>query len=263
MTSFHVLAAGESVAAKPEVQKITTRAVWESLRLGYRDFLKKPSHFVFLIIIYPVVGVALFMWASGRNELYLLLPMMSGFALIGPVAAVGLYEMSRRIESDLDTDWRHSRAVLLSPAMPAIIILGIMLLGLFLAWIYVAEMLYGFLYGPAFPESVVVFFLEVMTTSKGWTMIVIGNGIGFVFALVALSTTVVAFPLLLDRDTGAITAVKTSVRAVQVNPVPMLLWGAIVAAGLFLGVLTGMAGLIVALPVFGHATWHLYRRVVK
>ncbi len=137
-----------------------------------------------------------------------------------------------------------------------------MLLVLFVAWILTAQSLYTSLFGAQAPESISAFLNQVFTTPEGQRMILLGNAIGFVFAVVVLCTTVIAFPLLLDRDVGALSAVITSVKAVLANPVEMALWGLIVAALLLVGFLTLFVGLAVFIPVLGHATWHLYRKVV-
>ena len=137
-----------------------------------------------------------------------------------------------------------------------------MLVGIFIAWLITAQALYHWFYGAETPASMVTFFYDVIGTQRGWTLIILGNGAGFIFALIVLCTTVIAFPLLLDKDVGASSAIRASIKSVQVNPVPMLLWGLIVAAGLFLGALPGLAGLVVVLPILGHGTWHVYRKVV-
>lgn len=263
MANFHVYAAGAGDNAQhPAIRRIAVSDVFDALRLGVQDFWDKPSHYVFLGLIYPIVGVFLITWTSGGNALQLIYPLLTGFALLGPFAALGLYEISRRQEQKLDTSWRHAFEIRHSPAMPAIAVLGIMLMALFVAWLLTAHALYAWIYGDMVPASIGAFVSEVLTTQRGWTLIVLGNLIGLAFALVALSTTVIAFPLLLDRDVGAYAAVATSARAILANPVPMLLWGVIVAAALLLGSLPLLVGLAVVLPVLGHATWHLYRKVV-
>jgi uncharacterized membrane protein len=264
MANFHVYAAGTgSNVEHPAIRRIGVSDVFDALRLGFEDFWDKPSHYVFLCLIYPVVGVFLITWTSGGNALQLIYPLVTGFALLGPFAALGLYEISRRREKNLDTSWKHAFEVRQSPAMPAIAVLGIMLMALFVAWLFTAQALFSWLYGDATPASYTGFVTDVLTTQRGWTLMILGNLVGFLFALVALSTTVVAFPLLLDRDIGAYAAVETSARAIMANPVPMLLWGLIVAVALVVGSIPLLVGLAIVLPVLGHSTWHLYRKLIE
>ncbi|MEO9613575.1 MAG: DUF2189 domain-containing protein [Nitratireductor sp.] len=262
MASFHVFAGSQKTIAHPKVRHMSVGDVFDALRLGFEDFWEKPSHYVFLCLIYPVTGIILLTWASGGNALQLLFPLMSGFALLGPFAAIGLYEISRRRELGLDTSWSHALQVRKSPAIPAIIAVGALLVVLFLIWLYTAQSLYVWLFGTAEPASVPAFLTGLLTTQQGWTLIIVGNLVGFLFALVVLSTTVIAFPLLLDRDVGAYVAIETSARAVLANPVPMMLWGLIVTIGLLAGSLPLLAGLAVTIPVLGHATWHIYRKAI-
>ncbi|MHC1551379.1 DUF2189 domain-containing protein [Phyllobacterium sp. K27] len=262
MTQFHVIAGASETNVYPDVRRISVADVFASFREGLADFWEKPSHYVFLCLIYPISGLVLIRWTSGANLLPLLFPLMSGFALIGPFAALGLYEISRRRELHLDTSWWHALEVRRSPAIPSIIAMGVLLLVLFIAWILAAQALYVSLFGPEEPESVSAFFHQVFETPEGMRLILFGNAIGFVFAVVVLCTSVIAFPLLLDRDVGALSAIVTSVKAVLVNPVQMALWGIIVSALLLVGFLTLFVGLAIFIPVLGHATWHLYRKVV-
>ncbi|MEP7452147.1 DUF2189 domain-containing protein [Phyllobacterium sp. SB3] len=262
MANFHVIAGADAGVAHPDVRKITVGDVFTALRKGFDDFWEKPSHYVFLCLIYPVAGLVLMRWSSGANALPLIFPLMSGFALIGPLAAIGLYEISRRRERGMDTSWRHAREVIHSPAVPSILAVGAMLVAVFVAWLLIAQALYVNLFGETPPASIRVFMDQVFNTSEGWRMILLGNAIGFVFAVFVLCTTVIAFPFLLDRDGGAYAAIATSVRAVAKNPLPMIVWGLIVAAMLLVGFATLFVGLAIFIPVLGHATWHLYRAVV-
>lgn len=263
MASFHVYAGTNNTVEHPVIRHISFSDVFDALRRGLDDFWEKPSHYAFLCLIYPIVGVILFTWTSGGNALQLVYPLMSGFALLGPFAAIGLYEISRRREQKLDTSWRHAFEVRHSPAIPAIALIGAMLVVLFIAWLYTAQAIYMRLYGPTAPASMMAFVEDVLTTQRGWTLILLGNAVGFLFALVALSTTVVAFPLLLDRDVGAYSAIQTSARAVLANPGPMVLWGLIVAVCLMIGSLPLFVGLALVIPILGHSTWHLYRKLIE
>lgn len=262
MANFHVLAGAGEGLAHPVVRKIGFDDLRLSLAEGWRDFWQKPSHIVFLGLIYPVVGVALAFWTSGVNAWPLLFPLISGFALVGPIAALPLYEMSRRQELGLDSHWRSALGVFRSPAMFSIAAVGILLFVIFALWLYAAQSLYEWQFGYGAPASLTGFINEVFTTDGGRNLIVWGIAIGFVFAVVALATAVISIPLLLDRDVGAAVAVQTSVRAVLANPVPMAAWGLIVAALLVIGSIPFLVGLAIVVPVLGHATWHLYRKVV-
>ncbi len=258
----HVIA-GTDLEAHPQVRKIEFADLKDALARGLDDFRAMPSHAVFLCLIYPIVGFLLARWVLGANVLPLLFPLAAGFALIGPLAALGLYEMSRRREQGLDVSWRHALDVFRSPSLGAIVALGLLLVAIFLVWIAVAQAIYvaNFGYQPA--ASMPDFIHQVLTTPAGWTLIVVGNGIGFLFAVAVLTMSVVSFPMLLDRNVGAAGAILTSVRAVLANPVPMAAWGLIVAALLVIGSLPAFFGLAVVMPVLGHATWHLYRKVVE
>jgi uncharacterized membrane protein len=263
MAHSHVIS-GESLSqAQPQIRKIGFADLKEALARGIDDFLAMPSHAVFLCLIYPVVGFVLFRWVLGANVLPLLFPLAAGFALIGPLAALGLYEMSRRREQGLDVSWKHALDIRRSPSLGAIIVLGLMLVAIFLTWIAVAQAIYIATFGYAPAASMPDFIRQVFTTPEGWMLAIIGNFVGFLFAVVVLTLTVVSFPLLLDRDVGVATAILTSARAVLANPVTMAMWGLIVAALLLIGSLPAFFGLAVVVPILGHATWHLYRKVVE
>src|SRR3954447_7068580 len=263
MAQLHVIGgAGDSVAL-PAIRKIGLSDLGDALAKGWEDFSAMPSHAIFLCLIYPLVGIFLIGLAFGYSVLPLLFPLAAGFALIGPVAAVGLYELSRRREAGLDSHWTHAFDVLRSSSLPAIVALGLLLMGIFLAWLGSAQALYQSLFGYLPPQSYAQFIQDIFTTAAGWKLMIWGNLIGFGFAVWALVISVVSFPLLVDRDVGAAAAITTSVRAVSANPVTMAAWGLIVAALLLIGSLPAFMGLAVVMPVLGHATWHLYRKVVE
>lgn len=249
-------------AATPIVRRIGLADLTGALASGLEDFKTNRTDVIFLCVIYPIVGLLLGRLASGYGLLPLLFPLASGFALVGPLAAVGLNEMSRRREQHLPVRWVDAFGVLRSPSIGAIALLGLLLVGIFLLWLVAAQVIYVATLGPAAPDSMAAFAREVLGTEAGWAMIVIGVGVGFLFAALVLAISVVAFPLLLDRNAGINTAVSTSVRVVAMNPWVIAVWGAMVAALLVVGSLPALVGLAVVLPVLGHATWHLYRRAV-
>ncbi len=253
----------EIVAAEPPViRRIQPADLRDVLRKGFADFGENRTDVVFLCLLYPVLGVFFARWASGSGMLPLLFPLASGFALVGPLAGVGLYEMSRQRERGGEGGWAAAFRVIHSPSFGAILLLGLLLTGIFVLWLLVAQLIYVITLGPQPPASISTFANDVLTTAAGWTMIVVGVGVGFVFAVVVLAVSVVSFPLLLDRDVGFDSAVRTSVRAVIANPGTMALWGMIVAASLVIGSIPLFFGLAIVLPVLGHSTWHLYRKVV-
>jgi uncharacterized membrane protein len=263
MANFHVIAGPTDEPIRPVVRNIGAPELMKALRKGIDDFKEMPTHLAFIGLIYPLFGICLAALTFTNNALPLLFPLVSGFALLGPLAAIGLYELSRRRELGLETSWDHAFDVLRSPALPSILALGAVLMVIFLMWLATAQGLYEWLYGPMPPESYLGFVKEVLTTSRGWTLIVLGHLIGFVFAAVVFSISVISFPLLLDRDCGVAFAVQTSIQAVMVNPRTMTVWALIVAALLMIGSAPLLVGLAVVVPILGHASWHLYRQVVE
>jgi uncharacterized membrane protein len=252
----------DSSSARPTIGQIDTSDLKDVLVKGFRDFDAKPTHFVLLFIIYPIVGIILINLTAGYQILPLIFPIIAGFALIGPFAAIGLYEISRRREQGLDFSIKYAFEVHRSPSFPAILILSVVMMVIYFAWLGAALIIFDLTFG-ATPTSFWGFVNDVLTTQAGWTLIVVGSGVGFIFAVAVLALAVVSFPMLLDRDVGVSTAIGTSVRAVAANPVTMAAWGFIVAALLILGSIPFFFGLAVVMPVLGHATWHLYRKVVQ
>ena len=248
--------------SQPRIKTITTMDLREALRRGWEDFMAQPSHLVFIAVIYPIAGILLAQLTVSYNIFPLLFPLLSGFALIGPFAAIGLYEVSRRREKGLNSSWSHALEVLRSPSIGQIILLGAILTGLFLAWLFSAWFLYRGILGLPADVSTTDFLRALFTTADGWIMIVIGNSLGLLFAILAFSISVISFPLIIDRHVDAPTAIRTSIAAVEANPRVMMYWGLMVTGLLVLGCLPVLVGLIVVMPVLGHATWHLYRKIV-
>ena len=248
--------------AVPLVRRIGAADLRYALRRGLEDFAANRTEVIFLCLIYPLIGLILGQLASGNGFAPMLFPLASGFVLIGPFAAVGLNEMSRRRELGEQVSWTDAFGVLRSPAIGAIVLLGLLLIAMFLVWMVAASVIYNVTLGPLPPVSLAAFAHDVFATGPGWAMIALGVGVGFLFAVAVLAVSVVSFPLLLDQNVRLDTAVSTSIHVVTVNPGTMALWGLIIAGALVLGSIPFLVGLVVVLPVLGHATWHLYRRVV-
>lgn len=263
MADFHVLTGHDGTVEFPRIRTIGISDLFDALRMGWHDFWLKPSHLVFLGLIYPLAGAIIGLWTSGSNAWPLLFPLISGFALIGPLAALPIYEMSRRQELGLDATWRSAFGVLRSPAMPSILAVAVFLLALFTFWLMVAQELHESLFGPGSPRNLMVFLDQVLNTAPGQSMMIWGNLIGLALATVTLACGVISIPLLLDRDVGAAIAIQTSVRATLKNPLVIAVWGLIVAALLIVGTLPFLVGLAVVVPLLGHATWHLYRKLIE
>lgn len=248
----------------PTIRRISNADIWQSLREGFVDFEAYRSDVIFLCATYALVGVVLARVAFGSDLLPLLFPMASGFAIIGPLAAVGLYEMSRLREQGVEVGWANAFDVLKAPAIGGIAALGAILIAVFLVWLLAAWAIYDATLASSLPQGAppLAFAQAVLFTPPGQAMIVMGVSVGFLFALLSMMLSVVSFPLLLDRDTGLDTAIATSFRAVTANPGPMALWGLVVAALLVVGTALAFVGLMVVVPVLGHATWHLYRKLI-
>ncbi|MFN3868399.1 MAG: DUF2189 domain-containing protein [Hyphomicrobiaceae bacterium] len=257
-----VITPNEPVGALPLVRKISPSDLIDALRKGFDDFLAMPTHAVFLGLMYVLAGMAIGRAAFGYDIFPLLYPAAAGFALIGPFAAVGLYELSRRREMGRDTSLSHVFDVRHSPSFKSILGLGALLLVMFVIWIATANGLYRAQYGYGSHPTIGTMLSDILFTDAGRAFLLKGNLIGLAFAAVALVVSSISFPLLLDRNVGIASAVTTSLAVAVKNPLTVMAWGLIVAALMVLGSLPLFIGLAVVVPVLGHATWHLYRKAV-
>lgn len=267
MSTYHSNAAshvrpGEEIAAELSIRSITYADLRRALQLGWEDFKAVPSHAIMLCAIYPVLGLVLARAVLGYSVLPMLFPLAAGFALLGPFAALGLYELSKRREEGREATAWNAFDVLRSPSFGAMLGLGTLLLALFVTWVTTAQAIYVAAFGYEGVAGVSDFIHRVLTTSQGFWLIIVGCGTGFLFALLALCLSVVAFPLMLDRHAGAFEAMITSMRVAAKNPGPVAAWGLIVAILLVVGTIPFFLGLAVVIPLLGHATWHLYRAVI-
>jgi uncharacterized membrane protein len=263
-STFHVYFGPNGLAAPaPVARRLGAADCFAALAEGFDDFLAMPTYPVFVGLFYGVAGIAVAAFSSLGNAIHLIFPLAAGFAIIGPFVAIGLYEMSRRRERGLTVRGRDAFAVLGSPASPSILAFGLLLFAIFAAWIVAAQLLYVWLYGPDPPAALIPFIQDVLTTGRGWALIIVGGIVGFCFAALALCLSAVSIPLMLDRDIGLVPAIDASLRLTRANPLAIALWGLIVAAALVLGSLPLFLGLAVVMPVLGHATWRFYRRAIE
>lgn len=246
----------------PGIRRIGVGDIRSALAAGWQDFLAIPTQLIFLGLLYPVIGFVAARAARG-DMLPLAFPLFAGLSLMGPLLAVGMYELSRRREAGLPVSWRDAFGVLRSPAILGIATLGVVLFITCGLWLGVARSIYTSSMGPAAPVSIGAFADALMQTAAGHRLILTGNAAGLLFAAFVVTISVFSFPMMLDRGCSPVLAVQTSIRAVLANPVTMVLWGMMVGALLVLGSLPLFVGLAVAMPVLGHATWHLYRRTVE
>jgi uncharacterized membrane protein len=261
MTSF------DHALHTPSVPRFVTRRlrvadIGHALSRGWEDFMAMPSHLLFLGLLYPIAGLVIGLVTAGENAFWLLYPLLSGFVLIGPFAAIGLYEMSRRRERGERPTWRDALSVLHAPNLGSILALGALLAVLFLAWLTLAHSLYMLFFGDEPAKSYTQFFGQVLGTEAGVTLIIVGNIIGLFFAIAALALSVFSFPLMLDRQVGLDVALRTTLRAAWDNPLVIALWGLMIAVMLGLGMAAALMGLAIVMPVLAHATWHFYRRAI-
>ncbi len=244
------------------ISRIGLADIRYALSRGMEDFSADPTHYLFLCALYPVLGLLIGRFAFGYEVLPVVYPLVTGFALVGPVAALGIYEMSRRREAGAEVHWWNAFDVLRSPAIGDILKLVIGLAVIFVLWLVAAEFIYRFTLGPTPPASAGEFLHQVLTTPAGWTLIVVGNLIGLLFAVLVFTLSVISFQLILDREATAEQAIRASIEAVRTNPATMAAWALTIAVILVVGSIPLLLGLAVALPVLGHASWHLYKRLV-
>ncbi|NJO36809.1 MAG: DUF2189 domain-containing protein [Rhizobiales bacterium] len=252
----------ENADQAPRLRKIALADLQDALARGVDDFQAMRTYVIFLGIVYALVGLVLIRLTFSYRLVQLVFPLISGFALIGPFVSLGLMELSRRRAAGLDTNWARMIGVVRTASSSVILALGFLLLVTFIVWIAVAMSIYEATFGTE-PLDLPQFLTELFTTGHGWMLIILGNGVGALFALFVLAISVVSFPLAVDRKVDFPTAILTSIRAVAMNPIPMLAWGLIVGAAFLIGAIPLFIGLAIALPILGHATWHLYTKVVE
>jgi uncharacterized membrane protein len=253
--------AAPKAAFRPEVRKITTDDLRASLALGWADFRKAPAFGLFFSAVYVLGGVAMVYILLATGKSWATLPIIVGFPLIGPFAAVGLYEVSRRLQTGEPLDWGRVLGVVIAEKNRQMPSIAAVILIFFLFWNFLAHMIFALFLGLTVMTNITSSF-AVFLTPNGLMMLVVGTAVGGVLAFVLYAITVVSLPLLLDKEVDFVTAMITSFSAVTENLGVMLIWGALVSVLLLVGMVPAFLGLLVVLPLLGHATWHLYQRLI-
>ncbi|WP_432449919.1 DUF2189 domain-containing protein [Aliiroseovarius marinus] len=247
----------------PKINQIGMADIFAALRAGWADFRKAPAFGFFFALFFVIGGIALFLELGVMGQSYWIIPVAFGFPFLAPFLAVGLYDVSRRIETGEKLDWAQILGVVVNqkdrqfPSIAMVLIMG------FLFWIFVAHIVFMLFMGLQPMTNITSNWQDALLNRSGITMLAVGSAIGAVMAFVAFALTVCSLPMLLDREMDFISAMIHSFQAVLQNLVPMLAWGIIISALLIVGMVPFFLGLFVILPLLGHATWHLYRRVMS
>lgn len=262
MTTNSLAAAASGRRAAITVRKITDADLSGSLKQGLDDFLTMRGDLIFVGLLYPLIGIAAAVMTTSGPLMPFFVPVVAGVGLLGPVAAIGFYELARRREAGLTANWSHFLDFLKRPAADDIGMVVGLLMTIFALWLLAAGALYVGFFGWATPTSISGFLSAILTTPRGWALIISGAAVGAVFGWLVLALSVVSLPMLIDRDLGAAEAVSASWRAVQANKTEMARWGLTVAGLLVVGSIPLFIGLAMVLPWLGYATWHLYTRLI-
>ena len=265
MVAIRAAQSADSAAPEIPVRKLSSDDLNLSLREGWKDFLSMRGDLIFVGLLYPLIGAVTAALALGTNFLQLFFPIAAGISLLGPIVAVGFYELARREEAGLHSNWSHFFDVVKRPSADGLGAVAALLVLIFALWMAAAQGLYAALWGMTGMtplDSIGAFLTRLFTTPEGWTLIIVGNLIGAVFAVLVLAISVVSLPMLVDCNVEARTAVRTSIRAFRANKGMMIRWGLTVGVLLVLGSIPLFIGLAVVLPWLGYATWHLYTHVV-
>jgi len=246
----------------PTIGRMQLSDIGAVLKAGIRDFTRAPLHGLFFASFFVVGGILIYLQLDRLERSYSIIPLAFGFPLLAPFFAMGLYDVSRRLEQGRDLPLAGVLKVVYRqkdrqcPSMAAVIIV------VFLFWVFIAHMIFALFLGYMPMTNISTDWATTILTQNGISMLLFGTAVGAALAFVLFSITVMALPLLLDRELDFITAMIYSFQTVTSNLVPMLAWGIVISVLVFAAMLPFFLGLLVVLPVLGHATWHLYRRVM-
>lgn len=245
----------------PDIALIDLGAIPKALAAGWRDFLRAPVFGLFFSAFYVAGGLVLSAVAAAAGQEWWLMPFIVGFPLIAPFAAVGLYEVSRRLECGEPLEWGAILGVVLAQRKRQLPSMAMVVLLMFMFWVFVAHTIFALFMGVSALTNITSS-PELILQGRGLWMLLVGGAIGAGFAAALFSLTVISLPLLLEREVDFISAMIASMGAVRENLATMMVWGLVIAILLFAGIAPLFLGLFLVLPVLGHASWHMYRQFV-
>lgn len=266
MTETSTAPKGNSPAkgtALPKLRPVNAAHLNAAWRAGIKDFTRAPVMGLFFGGFYTAGGIAMLAAAALYNMGWIVYPALAGFALIGPFAAVGLYEISRQLEAGEKPTWGGVLTVIWAQRKREIAWMGFVMIFLLVIWMYQVRMLLALFLGFEAFHGIDGLVQTIFSTPAGIAFLVIGHVVGAVLSLIVFSLTVISIPLLLDRDVDFVTAMVTSIKTVKESPGPMFSWGLFVVVALFISSIPAFLGLLITLPMLGHATWHIYRHAVE
>ena len=248
--------------ATPEVNTVTADDIAASLRAGFSDFLARPIMSGFFGLFYAVFGLFLVWTLIWLGKIWMIVPALVAFPLVAPFAAAGLYEMSRRLQKGESFGWSEILTVMANQRKREMGWMAFVTLFVLWVWFYQFRTVLVIVLQNSSFSDLDGFLNTVFFTPEGWLFLAIGSCVGALLSAVLFAVTVIAMPMLLERDIDFVSAMLTSIRVVTENPAVMLTWAAIIAVTMLLSLVPAFLGLIFTLPILGHTTWHLYKRAV-
>lgn len=252
---------GRARGARLEINTLKRDDLIDCLLQGWPDFSAAPLYGLFFGGIYALGGIALVALFLKLNLPWIGYPLTMGFALIVPFVAAGTYEVSRTLERGEPLSWGRVLGAVWSRSGKDLGWMALVTVFALIIWVDFAIFIFLMFYGLHIP-TVHELVIAVLSTGKGLLFAVVGNTLGAIIAMFVFSLTAVSFPLLVDRDVDFVTAMLTSIRCVLKNPAQMVAWALLIALFLGVSILSGFLGLFITLPVLGHASWRLYRKLV-
>ena len=246
----------------PEIHSLGIDDVKRAFKAGVADFIAAPLYGLFFGGICAALGVLILVSLTKAGVPWMIIPVAIGFPLVGPFMAVGLYEVSRRRSAGKPLNWREILLVMFYQRERQFAYIGILVLCIFWMWILAGRILFALFIGSYHFAGMAAFAQTMLMTPHGLGFLALGTAIGAILAFVLFASTVITMPMLVDRDIDIITAMITSFNTVNKSPFAMIAWGIVVAVLLIVALLPAFLGLIVVLPILGHATWHLYKRAI-